>query len=72
MACKERNKDQDILQTIAQRSAAKEHENAIALMDVTWVGNLLDVQFHVPDLDNVLHVTRLSKNNYVATIITKD
>lgn len=68
MACPNKNEDTKIMRTVVERNIKKSTTVPYNLIDLLWTGNLLDIQFQVRDLNNVLFITKLDENQYVATI----
>lgn len=69
MACKERQKDTDMLKVLAERNASRDIKTEVNFVDITWEGGILEVQFYVLNLENIISINRVSPGNYIATIM---
>lgn len=69
MACPNKKEDLKIMQTISERNAIKERKTPYEITEIAWHGSLLDIQLMPINLNDVLHLTKLSDQEYVATVI---
>lgn len=68
MACPNKEKDNQLIKAISERNMKKEKILPYEIMEIAWEGSILDIQFHIEDLNNILNITKLSNQSYVANI----
>lgn len=66
--CQDREKDTEIIRTIAEKTLKDSAVLPYNLVDIMWSGSLLDVQFYTINLENVLYITKINEREYMATI----
>lgn len=65
MSCKDKKKDMKMREQLSQREAIKHDYDII---EITYFGDITEIVHQVQDNDDILHITRMNKGEYIASV----